>query len=80
MMSGTRKVVTRERPFVFEATGVGFSRNQRDEVRRGAFGNPLALVELPRAWHADEAWKHPSKLPIIARLEGLAVQREGATK
>ena len=47
MMSDTRKVVTRERPFVFEATGVGFSRNERDEVRRAAFVNPLALVELP---------------------------------
>jgi hypothetical protein len=29
---------------------------------------------------SDEAWKRESKLPIIARLEGLVVQREGSTK
>jgi hypothetical protein len=32
------------------------------------------------ATNADEAWKRASMLPMIARLEGLAVEREGATK
>lgn len=51
------------------ATGVGLSRTDLDEILRAALGNPLALVELPRAWHTDGSSASSSALPLTARLE-----------
>ncbi len=53
---------------VLEVAGVGLSRADLDEILRAALGNPLALVELPRAWRANPSVS-ASNLPLTARLE-----------
>ena len=54
---------------MLETTGVGLGRIDLDEIVRTALGNPLALVELPLAWHAYDASVSASTLPLTARLE-----------
>jgi hypothetical protein len=54
---------------VLETTSVGLSRTALDEVLYAALGNPLALVELPRAWLASDSSVSAETLPLTARLE-----------
>jgi DNA-binding CsgD family transcriptional regulator len=54
---------------VLETTGVGLSRTALDEILCAALGNPLALVELPRAWLASDTSVSAETLPLTARLE-----------
>ncbi|WP_344615592.1 AAA family ATPase [Dactylosporangium salmoneum] len=44
---------------------------RRRRVLREADGNPLALIELPKAWHAAYAQDNlpPDRLPVTSRLE-----------
>jgi DNA-binding CsgD family transcriptional regulator len=54
---------------VLETTSVGLSRTALDEILCAALGNPLALVELPRAWLASDSSVSAETLPLTARLE-----------
>jgi tetratricopeptide (TPR) repeat protein len=58
---GTAEMILRE-----HAVGLGPSALRR--IRQEALGNPLALLELPRAW-ADEAPTDEHPVPLSLRLE-----------
>ncbi|MEU0535591.1 ATP-binding protein [Amycolatopsis tolypomycina] len=47
----------------------------RDRIIAEAHGNPLALLELPRAWTAADGFGQPGAVPLAGRIEQCFVQQ-----
>jgi hypothetical protein len=54
---------------LLEGSGAELSRADRDAILGAARGNPLALIELPSRWRAEDVSSVESTLPLTARLE-----------
>jgi DNA-binding CsgD family transcriptional regulator len=54
---------------LLEGNGAELRRADREAILRAARGNPLALIELPAGWRAEDTSSTESTLPLTARLE-----------